>query len=323
MGLRAGIGHQIRMWAKATLPDSVLDKARRSLRYFRSSRRVARLKRMPPVELNRLIEDLRTGGIGPGEVVMVHSSLWRVGNVVGGADTVIKSLLEVLTPEGTVMMPAYNSVDGVIKGMKRGRIIDLRTSSSATGKVTETFRPWPGVLRSSHPFSSVCAWGKQAEYVTDGHAQQPRVCHTHSPVGRLVELQGRVVGLGVSIKIGAVSHYLEDTWDEFPFEVHSENFPVTYIDASGSRCSRDVCRFDPKVSRTRIDRPGGKWIRERLTEHLTRKGILKRFRYGETDSWVMEVPELMEELKRLIRKGVTMYLTKDQLTGENRDIGSW
>ena len=42
----------------------------------------------------------------PGMIVMVHSSLGRVGWTDGGPVTVIEALLEVLGPRGTLVMPA-------------------------------------------------------------------------------------------------------------------------------------------------------------------------------------------------------------------------
>lgn len=263
-------------------------------------------------------------GIGTGDILMVHSSLSRIGNVIGSAETVIKSFIDVVTVKGTIIMPCYNSAELVIQDLKRGRILDLRKSPSSTGKITETFRSWHDIHRSSHPFSSVCAWGRQARYITAGHATKHNVCHSASPIGRLVELSGKVVGIGISIAQGfGIAHYLEDSWDEFPFEVHSSPFEVTYIDTDGNTIRRKVSRFDPKVSRTRIDYPEGSWICEKLTGHLARKGILKWFDYGEADAWVMEAVELYRELRRLAEKGITMYLTEKRLTDRNREIDKW
>jgi hypothetical protein len=237
---------------------------------------------------------------------------------------VIQSFLDVITPEGTVIMPCYTSAEAVIKESRAGRPADLRTQSSAVGKITETFRTWPGVLRSSHPFSSACAWGKQAEYFVSGHAEKPGVCHEESPVGRLVKVNGKVIGIGIPISQGlGVAHHLEDTWNGFPVEVHLPEFSIVYIDATGNKVDRCLWRFDPIVARTRIDHPEGAWICEKLTTHFLRIGLLRRFRYGDADSWIMDAAPLFNELKRLAAKGVTMYLTEDRLTDQNRDIDNW
>jgi aminoglycoside 3-N-acetyltransferase len=324
MGLKNKVGFYVRLWGKRYIPQAVIDAIRKPFRLKRSKQRAAYRQAAEPLKLDRLISDLESAGIRAGDIIMVHSSLSRIGNVEGGPATVIQSIIDIITSEGTLIMPCYNSAEIMLKDFKHGNLLDLRTSPSSTGKITDFFRTWPGVQRSSHPFSSSCAWGKQARYVTDGHALDPQVCHADSPVGRMLKLEGRIIGIGIPIAQGlGVAHYLEDTWDNFPFEVHTPPFPIRYIDASGKIVERELCRFDPEIARTRIDYPEGAWICEKLTRHLHKKGIYKPFRYGEADSWLMESVDLFNELKRLAVKGVTMYLTPDRLTDQNRDIENW
>ena len=44
-------------------------------------------------------------GLRPGAIVMVHSSLGQIGWTEGGPVTAIEALLEVLGPDGTLVMP--------------------------------------------------------------------------------------------------------------------------------------------------------------------------------------------------------------------------
>jgi aminoglycoside 3-N-acetyltransferase len=324
MKIANSIKFYARFLGRKYLPEGAIRAIRRPYQFVKSRKRAAVRDRIHPHSLVDLKDALMNAGFVSGDTIMVHSSLSRIGNVDGGAEMVIRSLLDTVTKEGTVVMPCYNSAAAVEKDFGHGRLIDLRVSPSATGKITEAFRTWPGVVRSSHPFSSSCAWGKQAEYMVSGHAQLPEVCHAESPVGRLVKLNGKVVGIGIPIAQGlGVAHYLEDTWEGFPFEVHLPPKLLAYIDSSGKTMERYIVRYDPKVSRTRIDHPEGTWICEQLTGHLQRKGILRRFRYGAAESWVMYSLTLYNELKRLAAKGITMYLTPDQLTEQNREVHDW
>ena len=105
MGFASSLKQNVRIWAKAILPESVIQSLRRTSRRLSSpSRRVDR-DSMPPINIDDLVEDLRKAGIEPGDIIMVHSSLSRIGNVVDGAATVIESLIKAVTPEGTVIMP--------------------------------------------------------------------------------------------------------------------------------------------------------------------------------------------------------------------------
>ena len=56
------------------------------------------------VTKTRLIGDLRELGVLPGAIVMLHASVKAIGWVVGGPDTVIHALLDLLAPDGTLMM---------------------------------------------------------------------------------------------------------------------------------------------------------------------------------------------------------------------------
>ena len=67
---------------------------------------------LPPATRESLSAGLRSLGLEPGTVVLVHSSLSRLGNVRGGADTVVDVLLDAVSPGGTVLFPALTgSVD--------------------------------------------------------------------------------------------------------------------------------------------------------------------------------------------------------------------
>ncbi len=134
---------------------------------------------------------------------------------------------------------------------------------------------------------------------------------------------GKVIGLGVTLGPVSFYHVVEDTWDAFPLPVYLPERSITYIDAEGQTVTRKVRRFDPEVSRTRIDHPEGAWIRERLTEHMIRKGLYRPFRYGAADAWVMDAKPFYDEMKRLAQKGITIYLTEEQWVKRGESVESW
>ena len=288
--------------------------ARRAFKKARSLTRALHRTSARSVDADRLVSDLRGAGVRTGDTLCVHSSLASVGKVDGGAETVIRALMTAVGDRGTILMPAYGTAEAAIRASLEDRPIDLRTESSQTGKITETFRRTPGVLRSSHPFSSICAWGAKAEFVTAAHDANERICHPDSPLARLLLLGGKVVGLGVSLGPVSFYHVVEDTWEAFPFNTYSEAVEITYVDARGNRVRRRVAYYDRALTRRRIDADGGISIRRFLTEHLRKRELLVPFTFGQGESWLFSCNDVYEELKSLAGQGVTIYAENSALT---------
>lgn len=165
--------------------------------------------------VNNLIADLRALGLAPGMTVLVHSSLRAVRGddlwIAGGPQAVLEALEEVLTAEGTLIMPTHSTdlTDPtywvnppiprdwwpIVQAEMPPYRPDL-TPTRMMGAIVETFRKQDGVLRSSHPAHSFAAWGRHATFVTADHALAFGLGR-QSPLGRLYDLDGHVLLLGV------------------------------------------------------------------------------------------------------------------------------
>ncbi|MHA1909488.1 MAG: AAC(3) family N-acetyltransferase, partial [Candidatus Thorarchaeota archaeon] len=62
-----------------------------------------------PITRSRLVSDLRNIGLNDGDVVIVHSSLSKIGWVVGGPVTVIEALMDGVGSEGTIVIPTHST----------------------------------------------------------------------------------------------------------------------------------------------------------------------------------------------------------------------
>ncbi len=176
-----------------------------------------------PITHSQLVTELAGCGLGAGQVVLVHSSLSSLGWVVGGAQTVIQALLDVLTPTGTLMMPAHTGENTdpanwsnppvpeswwPIIRESRPAFDPLRTPTFRIGVIPEQFRTWPGVLRSEHPVGSFAAHGPQAELLTRDHVLEDTFGQ-RSPLGKLYALDGFVLLLGVGHDSNTSLHLAE------------------------------------------------------------------------------------------------------------------
>jgi aminoglycoside N3'-acetyltransferase len=147
-----------------------------------------------------LVRDLRALGLLPGQVLLVHSSFRALRPVEGGPLGVIAALAEVLGPEGTLAMPAWADDDEVP--------FDPRTSPcSALGVVADTFWREPGVVRSNHLNAFAARGPKAKEINVDPLPLPPHIAR--SPVGRIHELDGWVLLLGVGHDANTTVHFAE------------------------------------------------------------------------------------------------------------------
>ena len=153
--------------------------------------------------------------------------------------------------------------------------------------------------------------------MTSNHSRSPYICGSGSPFFELIERSGKYMGIGIDIRVVALYHVLEETWSEFPKEVHyPERFRVRYIDALGELIERELIILDPDVAKTRIDQEiEGEWIREWLTNYMRSQGILHEFRLGQSMSWIVDAKSFYDRLRFLALKGITIYTTKKEFEG--------
>lgn len=177
-----------------------------------------------PVTRERIITDLRRLGVSQGLVLLVHSSLSAIGWVNGGPVTVIQALMDVLTPNGTLVMPTHSAGysdpalwenppvpeawhETIRQTMP---LFDPQcTPTRQMGQIPELFRTWPQVLRSVHPQMSFAAWGKEAHFVTEGH-ELAYSLGEKSPLARIYDLGGKVLLLGVGYNRNTSFHLAEN-----------------------------------------------------------------------------------------------------------------
>ncbi|HHI71617.1 MAG TPA: AAC(3) family N-acetyltransferase [Rhodobacteraceae bacterium] len=160
-----------------------------------------------------LSSDLVNLGLKEGDGVFVHASLGAIGNVVGGARAVINALLEVTGGKGLIAMPGFSTDAYFPKEFDRAALspfeiqeienavlgFDPKSSSAlGMGIIAETFRNWPGTIRSQHPTSSVCLLGADAANYIAPHSLE-WASGPQSPSGRLMKrpnMKTLLIGVG-------------------------------------------------------------------------------------------------------------------------------
>jgi aminoglycoside 3-N-acetyltransferase len=183
-----------------------------------------------PVTRESLRQNLGKMGLQKGDTVIVHSSLKTLGYVVGASVAVVGALLDAVGEEGTIVTPSHSYGHGNPSTWTnppvRPEWVDTvrehlpafdpqTTPTTRMGRIVETFRTWPGTLRSRHPETSFCANGKNAEFITANHSLD-MLQGDNSPLSRIYDLDGKILLMGVGYDRNTSFHLAEYRIDETP-----------------------------------------------------------------------------------------------------------
>ena len=188
----------------------------------------------PLVSKSMIVETLKALGIVPGDQIMVHASLKALGTIEDGAAGMVEALQASVTQKGIVAMPAFTDcTDG---GTRPPFHVQNTAVESWIGAIPEQFRKTSGVVRSSHPTHSVCAWGEEAvQFLAQSDTYD---CFADDgPWAKLAE-NGKIVFVGPTVGSNTFLHacekwfvgYLDETIGvvdtaEGPKQVRVTNYP--------------------------------------------------------------------------------------------------
>ncbi|TDB79062.1 aminoglycoside N(3)-acetyltransferase [Micromonospora sp. KC721] len=181
------------------------------------------MDQLAPHTVQSLASELRALGLTSGDVLLLHSSNRNLGFVAGGPQAVVRAVLDVLGPEGTLVVPTHTPDNTDPAGWQHPPVPEawwpvIRehtpgfgrscTPSRRMGVIAEVVRTWPGALRSNHPQVSFAALGRNAASVVDGH-QLDDALGENSPLGAVYRLDGKVLLLGCGHRSNTSLHLAE------------------------------------------------------------------------------------------------------------------
>jgi aminoglycoside N3'-acetyltransferase len=160
--------------------------------YFRI-RKLALEKRLfrKVITKQELRSAFQTLGVERGRTLWVQSSWNEFYNFPEKPSVVIDLLLDMIGPEGTLVMPA------IPLKIDPSKVLLIDREPVSTGLICETFRRYPGVQRSIHLSQSVVALGPQAEFLVKDHHTTESPWDSQSPFQRLMEVDAICIGMGV------------------------------------------------------------------------------------------------------------------------------
>jgi aminoglycoside N3'-acetyltransferase len=245
-----------------------------------------------PIAVAELRQQLIDLGVTPGRTLWVQSSWNEFFNVPMRPSEVIDLLCDLLGPDGTLAMPAF-AID-----RDPAKVFLVDRVPVYTGLLCEAFRRYPGVHRSIHLNSSVCALGPNAEYLIRDHHLTAMPWGKDSPFCRLMEVDARLLGLGAGFNFMTPLHAVECLlYDEVPFfrKVFDGTIKYRWKRANGETGEHEF------MKRTGDIRPG------RLRRHFG-PDICVDARISNLRILAADAKPFIEHAVALGRRGITVYI---------------
>ncbi|MFC6653197.1 AAC(3) family N-acetyltransferase [Paenibacillus rhizoplanae] len=249
-----------------------------------------------------LMKQLEGMGIDPQGTLLVHSSLKSIGEVEGGADTVLDVLSEYMK-EGLLVLPTHtwSYIDG------QNPRFSVLESPVCVGILPELFRKRPGVIRSWHPTHSVAALGRDAAVFTAGDERWDTPCARGSVYGKLLDRGAEIMLLGVDLRRNTFIHGIEE-WVDIPGRMtdgHEDLYTVTPEGEEIAVPSRRHC--------------GLSWSQHfwKVESVLEDGGALRRGSFGDAEVMLCGTVETTRILSGMLRENPDLFSDNEPLFGEN------
>ncbi len=243
-----------------------------------------------------LLEDLAETGIPRDATVLIHSSMKSVGDVAGGADTVLDALSEYFAP-GLLVLPTHTWADIV----SEGDVFDPQTSPSCVGVLTELFRKRSDTVRSLHPTHSVAALGEDAGEFVAGEELVVTPCAREGVYGRLFDRDAYILFLGVPLTRNTFVHGVEE-WNEIPNRLAKTPTAFVVKTPDGQEVVVPQFRHDAPIRDISENY-------DKLEKPLLDSGALHSERFGDAELLVTTARAVEKAASELLAQDPDVFLT--------------
>jgi aminoglycoside 3-N-acetyltransferase len=254
---------------------------------------------------NDLITQFQTIGIKKGDVLLVHSSLSKIGFIENGPKDFVDALLETVGSEGHILMPNSPNASFQLDYIQQLSVFDVQNDVSKLGAITEYFRKLPNAIRSEHPTEPVSCVGPNADFFVGNHFGNITPYNEKSPFYKVSQMNGKILYVGVTLdNAGTNLHTLEDAIVDFKFPVyHKQIFDVKVKSIDGKI----------KIMQTKVHNPV--WSKKRQCDELLplfeENNVAQKVKIGNAETWLLDAKKMLDMMVDEYQKnGVTMYTPK-------------
>lgn len=177
-----------------------------------------------------LAEQWLASGVEAGDTILIHSNIKRAlinmrrKGIKLLPEHVLQSFMNVLGPDGTLILPLFNFE------FPTSKFFDIRHTPSKMGALTEFGRLYPASVRTGHPiysFSVIGAKSKLFESIDNvsGYGDD-------SPFALLHSLDGKIGSIDLEDQNSMTFYHYVEEMHKVPYR-YFKNFEGKYIDDSG------------------------------------------------------------------------------------------
>jgi len=248
-----------------------------------------------------LLTQLKDMNIDQNGTIIVHSSMKSVGDVEGGADTVLDAFSNFMK-DGLLVFPTHTWAD-VNKNQPKYYV---DTSPSHIGILTEKFRKRPNVIRSLHPTHSVAALGKDAKSFTEGNEKFDTPCARGSSWGKLLDRHAKILLVGVDLKRNTFIHGIEE-WVDIPGRVTDGHEDLITVLPDGTEI------LVPSRRHYGLSWSEHYWKVEKI---LAEKGAIEYGKLGDADVLICDTVKLTDYITEMLKIDPDLFSDNEPLSKE-------
>lgn len=163
-----------------------------------------------------LLSDLKALGLDPKGTTLAHFSYKSLGDVEGGAQTVVDAMVEYMR-DGLMVFPTHTWANV----NDDQPYYSVNETEVCIGIIPELARKTPDGIRSAHPTHSVVAFGKEAEAFTNGDHLYTTPCPREGAWGKLLDRNATILLVGVGLNRDTFIHGVEE-WLDIPNRINEK-----------------------------------------------------------------------------------------------------
>ena len=253
----------------------------------------------------QLKDQLKSMGLKGDETILIHSSMKSIGEVDGGADTVLDAWMEYFK-DGLLLLPTHTwkTVNA------DNPVYNPQTTPSCVGLLTNMFMKRDGVIRSLHPTHSMAGYGKNAAEYLAGEEYNNTPCTPGGCYDRLKDAGGKVLLVGVGHERNTYIHSVEEVLNvpnrlsDMPMELVIE-LPKEDEDNNNKLYRKVYVRKHYNAQQPHISEDFVK-----LNQIFLDSGVVKNVKFGDADSLLCDAKGMFNVVRHVIAPDQSVLLLR-------------